>query len=141
MESSLRNEPEVDGEQCRRGKPGKGRTPAYSEHLACSGTTRCDSGHRNTRSAAKSGGVVVQSSTVGLAVAGQSDMTQKRTLSGWAKDRPAGAVEGHMHPVDVDVRQAGVVARMRHTTLEELARLHARQCAQAQMLESELKLE
>jgi hypothetical protein len=44
-----------------------------------------------------------------------------------------------MRPV-VDVRQAGVVARMRHTTLE-LARLHARQCAQAQMLESELKLE
>ena len=80
VESSLRNEPEVDGEQCRRGKPGKGRTPAYSEHLACSGTTRCDSGHRNTRSAAKSGGVVVQSSTVGLAVAGQSGMTQKRTL-------------------------------------------------------------
>lgn len=80
MESSLRNEPEVDGEQCRRGKPGKGRTPAYSGHLACSGTTRCDSGHRNTRSAAKSGGVVVQSSTVGLAVAGQSDMTRKRTL-------------------------------------------------------------
>ena len=80
VESSLRNEPEVDGEQCRRGKPGRGRTPAYSEHLACSGTTRCDSGHRNTRSAAKSGGVVVQSSTVGLAVAGQSGMTQKRTL-------------------------------------------------------------
>jgi hypothetical protein len=46
-----------------------------------------------------------------------------------------------MRPVDVDVRQAGVVARMRHTTSEELARLHARQCAQAQMLESELKLE
>ena len=80
VESSLRNEPEVDGEQCRRGKPGRGRTPAYSEHLACSGTTRCDSGHRNTRSAARSGGVVVQSSTVGLAVVGQSDMTQKRTL-------------------------------------------------------------
>jgi len=81
----------------------------------------------------------VQSSTVGLAVVGQSDMTQKRTLSDWAKDSPAGAVEGDMRPVDV--RQAGVVARMRHTTLEELARLHARQCAQAQMLESELKLE
>jgi len=80
VESSLRNEPEVDGEHCRRGKPGRERTPAYSEHLACSGTTRCDSGHRNMRSAAKSGGVVVQSSTVGLAVAGQSDMTQKRTL-------------------------------------------------------------
>jgi hypothetical protein len=72
------------------------------------------------------------------------DLKQKRNtdLSGWAKDSPAGAVEeGHMRPVDVDVRQAGVVARMRHTTSEELARLHARQCAQAQMLESELKLE
>ena len=80
VESSLRNEPEVDGEHCRRGKPGKELTPAYSEHLACSGTTRCDSGHRNTRSAAKSGGVVVRCSTVGLAVAGQSGMTQKRTL-------------------------------------------------------------
>lgn len=114
----------------------------YSEHLGCLGTMRCDSGHRNMRSAAKSGGVVVQSSTVEVAVAGQSDMTRKRTLSGWAKDSPAGAVqEGHMRPVGVDVRQAGVVARMRHTTLEELARLHARQCAQAQMLESELKLE
>lgn len=68
------------------------------------------------------------------------DLKQKQNtdLSGWAKDSPAGAVqEGHMRPVDV--RQAGVVARMRHTTLE-LARLHARQCVQAQMLESELKL-
>lgn len=80
VESSLRNEPEVDGGHCRRGKPGKELTPAYSEHLACLGTTRCDSGHRNTRSAVKSGGAVVQSSTVGLAVAGQSGMTQKRTL-------------------------------------------------------------
>ena len=46
-----------------------------------------------------------------------------------------------MRPADVDVRQAGVVARMHHTTLEELARLHARQCAQVQMPEFELKLE
>ena len=52
----------------------------YSEHLACSGTMRCDSGHRNTRSAAKSGGEAVWSSTVEVAVAGQSDMTRKRTL-------------------------------------------------------------
>ena len=80
VESSLRNGSEVDGEHCRRERPGKERILAYSERLGCSGTTRCDSGHRNTHSAAKSGGVVVQSSTVGLGVAGQSDMTQKRTL-------------------------------------------------------------
>jgi hypothetical protein len=72
------------------------------------------------------------------------DLKQKQNtdLSGWAKDSPAGvAEEGRMRPVDVDVRQAGVVARMHHTTLEELARLHARQCVQAQMPEFELKLE
>lgn len=69
-------------------------------------------------------------------------MMLKRTLSDWAKDSPAGAAEvGHMHPVGVDVTQAGVVARMRRTTLEELAHLRARQCAQAQMLEFEPRLE